>query len=1569
MMNKRPPYIRENPPRRNAGNIFFMLFGAVALVGAFTVGAGNVVKGLVTSISDVTRKTVAEEKMSGAARISIMEATSAQANSGDCDLDGYVEPLPYRDAGSSPHPAGGGWVPENIGASTKDPWGTEYGYCVWDMGDKTVTDNVVACGGSSAKRLEGRGGPGDTVVAIISAGKDRQFSTSCASYGGADCTGLGSDHWNDPSSGHCYWLSSGTATYANAQTACQASGGYLAVFSSGAESLNVATNIDVSSVVTYHGIDDIASEGVWKYSGGELSGVQFWNGGAGGSVVGGNYNNWEGGEPNNVGNEDCGSIGGYWNGDPNVESDWRDRDCAIAYNYMCEKSGSSGVSLTRGTSGDDMVLEYTYNDASGMSGDDLWKVMDTKPGMAKIDKNIEVGGQSTFDGPLNLMKSGLVLPDETMTAVCDDDTDQQMRTNFSANPPTLEICDDAGGNGWTPVTTGGGGGGNQYDPDLVLWYKLDESAGAVAPNAVGTTNGTLVNMMDNDWIAGHAGNGLDFDGTNDTVNAGSPPEYDNLDALTFCTWIDPAASMSFGTQYSVISKNSTGTNGWELQVYGGFSGSGHTFYTRSRGGNQGVGGGSGFINSGVWSHICMAWDNATDSTPAFYVNGVQTNPAGIGGGTTANDAAYNVVIGKNTDASYFPGKLDDMQLYKRKLTTEEIALIYSSGKPLAPGGVPAEPEDKYKNSSSLKELYGFVCNGPTASGPLTRISAAGAGAMPTTDMTGLAGFGNSLFVAVEATNAIAGYQINGDGTLTAGGTGGGSAAGGVFTNGTHVYGGTSGFGSFIRAHTYVHPTMTNTGNGAAPPTIKQMYSDGKTFFASRVGGGITSHTINTATGAVSNQVSAYTTGGESTVWSDGQYLFVSAMAGGFRIVTYDTTTTMFTLVKQVATTNPAEESFGDGKYLYVSNGSLISVYTFDGANITHVTDYNAGADITSMRSDGTNIFISVTNTELRVLRFNGIAFSTIASQPVSGYITDFWSNGTYLFALYGATGNIEVYTGYACGASSNPPPAVAMAADKYRGKIAVSWYSACGIKPDKSAWCWGDDANLMLGNGTTTTTDQVSPSRVDSSGSFVQITVGCGLKGDGSIWCWGDDADGQIGNGATTTTPQASPVAGPSGTWTQVTGGTGQYSCGIRSDGVARCWGRGTSGQLGNSGASNQTSPVTVSGGGKWVQISAGLENTCGIKTDGSAWCWGKNNSSQLGNGGTTQENAPVRVAEPGPWAQVSAGDEYACGVKLDGTGWCWGKDNSGRLGISNGTNGVIMPVPTRVSDLGPWLEISASAYGAHTCGVKIDGSGWCWGIDYEGSLGDGAGATNKFGPTRVADPGPWATIVANSYNTCGIKTDGSAWCWGDDATGAGQLGNGGVIVADQYVPSRVVNFPNVSPWTWTDSGRTITASGSANINMGRVGGISFDGTSIAGAANGLSFPSAGQSVLRQNPGGSDLLLSAWPTASSQISWKAATAANTRSIGIDYVTGSLDFGLNNATPNLWMNAIAPQMEITPTGNVGIGTSGTVYYRLEVNGGLRIGNDTSPCTLQKDGVLRYNSGLQFCKGSTATWTNF
>lgn len=166
--------------KNESGNIFGMMFAAVVMVGVLGVVGMQTVTGPVTTITKVTQKNMIDTDLMTNARIVILDAGTQPAG-GDEDADNYVEPAPFRnDATCASSPANGGCLPSDIGAVLTDPFGTPYGYCVWDHGSSNTSTN----------RLQGKDVTSEAVIAVMSAGPDKIFQTSCEPFDGSGTEGL-----------------------------------------------------------------------------------------------------------------------------------------------------------------------------------------------------------------------------------------------------------------------------------------------------------------------------------------------------------------------------------------------------------------------------------------------------------------------------------------------------------------------------------------------------------------------------------------------------------------------------------------------------------------------------------------------------------------------------------------------------------------------------------------------------------------------------------------------------------------------------------------------------------------------------------------------------------------------------------------------------------------------------------------------------------------------------------------------------------------------------------------------------------------------------------------------------------------------------------------------------------------------------------------------------------------------------------------------------------------------------------------------------------------------------------
>ncbi len=74
-----------------------------------------------------------------------------------------------------------------------------------------------------------------------------------------------------------------------------------------------------------------------------------------------------------------------------------------------------------------------------------------------------------------------------------------------------------------------------------------------------------------------------------------------------------------------------------------------------------------------WLHVVAVWD-ISGGTLVPYINGVQGRSKAF---TMTTFAGTNLVFGRRGSLTYYNGYLDDVRMYDRLLTSEEVAALYA----------------------------------------------------------------------------------------------------------------------------------------------------------------------------------------------------------------------------------------------------------------------------------------------------------------------------------------------------------------------------------------------------------------------------------------------------------------------------------------------------------------------------------------------------------------------------------------------------------------------------------------------------------------------------------------------------------------------------------------------------------------------------------------------------------------------------------------------------------------------------------------------------------------------------
>ncbi len=210
-----------------------------------------------------------------------------------------------------------------------------------------------------------------------------------------------------------------------------------------------------------------------------------------------------------------------------------------------------------------------------------------------------------------------------------------------------------------------------------------------------------------------------------------------------------------------------------------------------------------------------------------------------------------------------------------------------------------------------------------------------------------------------------------------------------------------------------------------------------------------------------------------------------------------------------------------------------------------------------------------------------------------------------------------------------------------------------------------------------------------------------------------------------------------------------------------------------------------------------GNDHMCGL-VGTAATCWGRAEAGALGNGifapGTF--SAPVPVSGGILWSAVTVSQLSACGVSAAGTGYCWGSNQRGEIGNTAtpvGTVTIASNVGTTPMAIGGGVTFKSVVAGwLHACGIATSGAAYCWGDNSAGQLGlgsvDTVSAAHRL-PAPVLGGLTFVQLALSGRYSCGITTAHQAFCWG--ANVGGQLGDG--TTTQRPVPTAVLTSQRFS--------------------------------------------------------------------------------------------------------------------------------------------------------------------------------
>lgn len=230
-------------------------------------------------------------------------------------------------------------------------------------------------------------------------------------------------------------------------------------------------------------------------------------------------------------------------------------------------------------------------------------------------------------------------------------------------------------------------GSTDHDFDLsdglANQWKMNDGSGTTVEDSAGSYDGTAYGSPS--WTAGQINGALDFDGTDDYVDCGDVLDYPggtSTAEFSVSVWLKRDSS-HIGYIASKYSSEALSLQSWGIRVHDSYvyalfyDGSGNLSNYRVTNPNS----------VGTWEHWVIHFDpdGSSGNQISFYTNSVPCSVSALSSAASSiNNSPTHFRIGAREDyysslGSPFDGLIDDVRIYSRDLSANEIFLLYKDG--------------------------------------------------------------------------------------------------------------------------------------------------------------------------------------------------------------------------------------------------------------------------------------------------------------------------------------------------------------------------------------------------------------------------------------------------------------------------------------------------------------------------------------------------------------------------------------------------------------------------------------------------------------------------------------------------------------------------------------------------------------------------------------------------------------------------------------------------------------------------------------------------------------------------
>lgn len=211
---------------------------------------------------------------------------------------------------------------------------------------------------------------------------------------------------------------------------------------------------------------------------------------------------------------------------------------------------------------------------------------------------------------------------------------------------------------------------------IVAEWKLDELVGStIASDNHGVLDGSLQGSPIWNPSIG-IGGAISFDGVNDSIIVDqNTSQLDISEELTISAWVKPKPSQT--SSPFVLDRGKFNQHGWQLLAGTGYNE--FAFQVHSNGAHQLLHSAGIFLDDNEWHQIVVTVENEVGGNVKFYVDGElkKTRTLNFKFDSSASEPLYLGAYepGENW-ASYWKGDLDEVKVYRRAISDDEVSKNY-----------------------------------------------------------------------------------------------------------------------------------------------------------------------------------------------------------------------------------------------------------------------------------------------------------------------------------------------------------------------------------------------------------------------------------------------------------------------------------------------------------------------------------------------------------------------------------------------------------------------------------------------------------------------------------------------------------------------------------------------------------------------------------------------------------------------------------------------------------------------------------------------------------------------------